>query len=1369
MPEYRKLRTTIVFIPQPERHYPLKTKTKFIPMKNSLYGIVWVSSCNKIACRQSAKKVLGFATLFCLLNLFANVATAQVTYVWNKTGSASFTDAANWTPARNTPATTDILLFNGNGTSGTITTVTNLPSQTISGLQVSNNTSVTITTPNPNAVYTLSIANGSAANDLTISSGSQLNLAGNRQSIISVAAGAKALINGNITLSNAAHQLLAVDAGAVTFSNPAVFTASTGFTGNAFGNTGTAGTVIFSAGTVYASEAGNAPFGLAAPLSKVIFKPGSLFRTLQSAGGGVELNGRAYGIIEFNGAGTADQTGTLGFTADSLRILRGTVNIGMTTSCYISGNINVARGARLNLTGNGGTFYFNGATQNIYGGGGGFALSNGQLMEVSVGTIVNLSRSITVTGSTTIFTVKGTLNTRTNTISGTGKFILSDNATLGIGSGGGIAASGTNSGNIRTTTRTYSAGANYVYTGTANQSTGNGLPASIRTLTINNTGGANANRVALTAAVAITSVVNSLKLQAGLLNLNSKQLTIPNGGILVGAGGNFHTTAGPLAFAGSGTVTGTVTIPTVTVAGAVNFGTATTIRTTLQVNSGGSVVTNSPVYMTGSTLIYASGDMSTGSEWNNGTAVGTGVPSNVNINLASASNNLFINGDKTVVNVLTLTRGNISIGANLLTVNGAITRGSGFIAGSVSSGLAIGSSNVNLYFASGGTNDYLNNLTIKNAATATLRTSLNIAACSCPYGSGEGVLTVVGSGVLTSGGFLTLKSNENGTARIAQGNTAGGYITGAVTVERYIPRNASKGWRLLASNTSGQTINAAWQEGVVGSMSNPKSGYGTMISKSGANAAAVQVLGFDTVSAGVSLYYYDPATDNLMTVANTLTTNINSQQGYFLFVRGDRSPGQFNAGSVSAPTTSTVLRSKGTLFLGNQPAVATGTSGWALVRNPYPSRIDMRNIVRGGLLVDAYQVWDSKLSGGYGVGGYQTFTKSGSNYVVSPGGGSYGANGSVQNFIESGAAFFIQGTAGSTAQVTEACKTSSSSNNSYRPSDILTGQQRLLFNLYAINPTSTDMVDGGLTFFNDVYSDAVDIEDVRKSPNFRENFGLLRDAVSLVVEKRSVLSQNDTMFFDMSNIRQISYRLDIQLQNADPLLTTGILEDKYTNTSTALDLTTMNSYTFTADANAASRAADRFRIIFNTAGVVPVSFKSIQAVRYSNKVVVDWKVANQVNISHYEVERSNDGTQFSKITSAPASMINSNADYSWSDENVLQQTYFYRIKAVDRDGTFKYSTIAKAAKAKQIEGVAVISTLIDNGVLKVRFAKQLKGRYTVQLFSANGQLVFKNAVECNGSDMPYSLVLPSALTAGMYEVLVTGNGETSIPVKVFIK
>lgn len=98
------------------------------------------------------------------------------------------------------------------------------------------------------------------------------------------------------------------------------------------------------------------------------------------------------------------------------------------------------------------------------------------------------------------------------------KFILASGGTLKIGSPNGITASAS-SGNIQTTCRTYSSGANYEYNGTAIQVTGNGLPANINNFVINNSTG-----VSLTNAVTVDGVAT---FNNGVLTtIASKLLTI---------------------------------------------------------------------------------------------------------------------------------------------------------------------------------------------------------------------------------------------------------------------------------------------------------------------------------------------------------------------------------------------------------------------------------------------------------------------------------------------------------------------------------------------------------------------------------------------------------------------------------------------------------------------------------------------------------------------------------------------------------------------------------------------------------------------------------------------------------------------------
>ena len=721
----------------------------------------------------------------------------------------------------------------------------------------------------------------------------------------------------------------------------------------------------------------------------------------------------------------------------------------------------------------------------------------------------------------------------------------------------------------------------------------------------------------------------------------------------------------------------------------------------------------------------------------------------------------------TVVNNLTLNgTATIALGTNTLTINGAIS-GTGTITGSDAASVVIGGNAGTIRFTAGGTGNYLKNFTINNGASATLGNALNITGGASA--NNEGTLTVTGTGVLNTGGYLAIKSNAFGTARIAPGNTAGGYINGNVSVERYIPMNASKGWRLLASNTIGQTINAAWQEGATGAMLNPNPGYGMKITSSGPSPAAVQALDFDTLSLGKSIFKYIQSTDMLDYVPNTNSTLLNSEHGYFVFIRGDRSAGQFGAG---APTTSTVLRSKGTLFQGDQPAVSLSPGQYAIVRNPYASRLDMRQIARTGGAVAAYQLWDPKLAGAYGVGAFQTFARNNltGNYEVSPGGGSYGANGSVQNYIESGAAFYVQATGSAgTVQVLESSKTSGSQVASFRPATPLAGTSRVLFNIYAVNPLSTDMVDGGFVDFDNAYSNDVDMYDVRKNQNFNENFTVLRSNTELVVERRQAIASTDTVFFKMYNMRTLSYRMDISAIGFDTLLASAVLEDKYTNTIIPLSLSNLNTYTFAVTSVAASRASDRFRLLFRQAGVVPVTFESIKAMQQPyNKTLVEWKVGNESGIAMYEVQKSTDGRSFS--TAATVAARNNNSAYNWLDKDLNHQdAVFYRVKAIGRDGVFIYSAIVKQGLKEGSDGITVYPNPVQGAIANLVFSNQPQGLYNIRLIGTSGQEIYKTVVQHTGGNALHKIKLPKTTTGNIAQLLIESSATGAHSIKLFVQ
>lgn len=345
------------------------------------------------------------------------------TYTWVATsGSAAWTTAASWSPSRTTPDTSDILVFNGGGSS----TATAVPTQTIGKLQVSGNTAISLQSA---GAVTLTIS--SATTDaLTIASGSTLtNNSANTLSIV-VATGAKGSISGTVSFSAGASTLTAADASGITFNSGAVFTQDTGSSGNIFSSSGTANTIVFASGSTFVQKAGSNPFGLGQPASKVVFQTGSLFSVQQNAA--PSLSGRTYANLEINATGFAQSgTGTGGLTVDDIAIVTGTLNANLTAvPILIKGNISVANGQTLTFTpAAAGAVIFSGTVDQTVSGTGTLSFGANSTASITNGSTVVLQKDATFSGSL-IVRSGGTLK---GTGTATGAVVVNSGGTLAPG------------------------------------------------------------------------------------------------------------------------------------------------------------------------------------------------------------------------------------------------------------------------------------------------------------------------------------------------------------------------------------------------------------------------------------------------------------------------------------------------------------------------------------------------------------------------------------------------------------------------------------------------------------------------------------------------------------------------------------------------------------------------------------------------------------------------------------------------------------------------------------------------------------------------------------------------------------------------
>lgn len=180
---------------------------------------------------------------------------------------------------------------------------------------------------------------------------------------------------------------------------------------------------------------------------------------------------------------------------------------------------------------------------------------------------------------------------------------------------------------------------------------------------------------------------------------------------------------------------------------------------------------------------------------------------------------------------------------------------------------------------------------------------------------------------------------------------------------------------------------------------------------------------------------------------------------------------------------------------------------------------------------------------------------------------------------------------------------------------------------------------------------------------------------------------------------------------------------------------------------------------------LPVSWLSFSAERLDNiSVILRWKTAQEKNNDHFEVERSEDGKEFMKIGEVQgagnSSMI---LAYQFTDsEASTSQRLYYRIKQVDYDGKFEYSSIAIIYESEEahVERWTVFPNPIAEGQsLTIKPVSPEDEYVSIVIVSANGQTVFQKSGSFNqlSSDLES---LSNTLRTGAYVLKIT-NGTDS--------
>jgi hypothetical protein len=183
---------------------------------------------------------------------------------------------------------------------------------------------------------------------------------------------------------------------------------------------------------------------------------------------------------------------------------------------------------------------------------------------------------------------------------------------------------------------------------------------------------------------------------------------------------------------------------------------------------------------------------------------------------------------------------------------------------------------------------------------------------------------------------------------------------------------------------------------------------------------------------------------------------------------------------------------------------------------------------------------------------------------------------------------------------------------------------------------------------------------------------------------------------------------------------------------------------------------------------LPVKMAYFNARSVENTALLEWATASEINNSHFEVQRSNDTKDWISIGKVEGhGNSNQLVKYEFVDDQPLPENY-YRLKQVDYDGKFDFSTI-KFVNMKATQP-SVLNCKVypnpTNGIFTLEVKSKSKSEIVlVEVSNLQGQIVKEMSFEPDGSNYLSSLIDISSLDNGIYMVKVL-SGASSQTIKI---
>lgn len=169
-------------------------------------------------------------------------------------------------------------------------------------------------------------------------------------------------------------------------------------------------------------------------------------------------------------------------------------------------------------------------------------------------------------------------------------------------------------------------------------------------------------------------------------------------------------------------------------------------------------------------------------------------------------------------------------------------------------------------------------------------------------------------------------------------------------------------------------------------------------------------------------------------------------------------------------------------------------------------------------------------------------------------------------------------------------------------------------------------------------------------------------------------------------------------------------------------------------------------------GSLPVNILEFRGKRNNDYNELIWKVSDERNVSHYELERRVDNGNFVKVADITARNLNGDHTYTYNDNisNVAGRNFYYRLKVVDIDGSVEYSGVVLLKVHRPGKFEILGNPITANSSMRLTLTSPQT--VTFRLFDMKGRLIKVNKVSASAGANVYSFNMFGMLATGQYVV-----------------